>query len=181
MKSKMTKIFAIISTMLIVSCSSDDEENPRSISNNKYINTSIGVSLQFPTTWTLKVDQMHGKTLMELVAVGTPVDGYSPNISVVIESHSGSSNLNEVLPAFKAVLLSSAPDLADYSESIKEFNGKQYGDISYTASNGGTKYKLGQLLIINKDKDITVTLIDVATRFDANTEFMGIKSSLEIQ
>ncbi len=176
----MKKItMALLFSLAIFNCTTDSTD-PRTIIKNKYDNTAIGLSLQFPNTYELLLDQKIGQTTIDLVARTLNKPAFRQNVTILIDSHTGTNDFNQILPVLKSQLQSQLSDLGNYKDTIKSMNGHEYAEVSYTATSQGHFLKLKQDLIINKNKDIVVTYTDLASAFDQNIEFVGIDSSMVI-
>jgi len=174
-----TSIF--ITAFLLFACSTDEGESPRSIVNGKYSNTATGVSLQFPANWKLETDKNLGGTQVDLVAVGPANQGLSPNVNIIIKPYTGTIDWTQTSTAVKQSLQASFSDFGNYEEAVGEINGVTYGKISYTATVNGNHLKFIQVIIPNKNTATTITFTDHATRFDQNSELLGILASLSIE
>ena len=168
----------IAATLLLAACVSDDNSDNRSIANNKYVNPAIGVSMQFPANWQLKLDYVYGSITFDMVALAPPIQNFSPNVSVQIGMHTGTTDMAAILDTVGLQLKSQIADLGQYQSAVKELNGKKYGEISYTTTSAGNLLKFKQDLIMNMGKDITITYTDFASRFDQNSDFVSVSQSL---
>jgi hypothetical protein len=175
----MKRFLGLIAAALLLSaCVSDNNTDNRSIANNKYVNPAVGLSLQFPANWQLKLDYVYGSLTFDLVALAPPIQNFSPNVSVQIGPHSGTTDMAVVLDTLGKQLKSQVPDLGQYQAVVKELNGKKYGEITYTTTSVGNLLKFKQDFILNMGKDITITYTDFASRFDQNSDFASIDQSL---
>jgi hypothetical protein len=175
-------LILITGTLLLTSCvSSDYSTDNRSIANNKYANAEIGLSLQFPASWELKLDQIYGSDTVDLVALAPPIQDFSAYVLVQIEANLGNTDLAAILDTVGMELQARIPDLGQYQSGLKDLNGKQYAEISYTTTSRGNLRKYKQDFFINRGKDIWITYVDFASRFDQNTDFVSISNSMTIE
>jgi hypothetical protein len=182
MEVKMIKILsALFFSIFLFGCTTDSSD-PRSIKNNKYDNSAIGLTIQFPTNWQLKLDQKYGSLNIDLVALGPPISGFSPNVSNIIQNHTGSATVNWslVLDSAKAQLQAQIPDLGSFTDTVLTLDGSTYAEMSYTTTSQGNLLKIKQDLLLNRNKEITLTYTDFASRFDQNTDFVSIQSNMTI-
>ncbi len=70
--------------------------------------------------------------------------------------------------------------MADYEDTVLTVDGKSYADFSYTTTYGGNRLKTRQNLLLNRGTEITVTYTDLAARWQANTEFVSIHASMQL-
>jgi len=168
--------------LLLTACvATDYSTGNRSIANNKYDNAEIGIALQFPASWELKLDQIYGSDTVDLVALAPPVEDFSAYTLVQIEANRGTTDLAAILDTVGLELAARIPDLGQYQSGLKDLNGKQYGEISYTTTSRGNLLKYKQDFFINRGKDIWITYVDFASRFDQNTDFVSIGNSMTIE
>jgi len=166
---------------LLAGCNLSDVPDPRSILNNKYDNKTIGLSLQFPSGWVLKTDQLVGTTRVDLLAVSVPVNGITPNVNVIFSAHAGTTDLYVILPQIRNQLVAAFPDFANYSDTVYVAgNGAPVGKIKYTGTSNGLHLKFMQVIIINRSKDIIITYTDGSGNFDLNTDITSIDASMNI-
>jgi len=171
----------LIGTLLLSSCvTADYSSDNRTIANNKYSNAEIGLTLQFPASWEAKLDQIYGSDTVELVALAPPEQNYSAEVYVQIEARKG-TDLAAILDTVALEVKADIPDLGQYHSDIKDLDGKEYGEISYTTTSRGNLLKYKQDLIIRSGKHIWVSYVDLASRFDQNTDFTSISQSMTIE
>ncbi len=177
----MKIISAFILSLFLFNCV-DNSIDSRSIQNNKYTNSAIGLSLQFPSNWQLKLDQKYGTVNVDLVALGPASQNFSPNVNIIIEPHTGSAVIDwrSTLDSEKVQLQSQILDLGNYSDTILTLDGNTYGEMSYTTTSQGYPLKIKQALILNKNQEITITYTDLSSRFDQNLDFPSIEASMDI-
>jgi len=179
----MQRVLGLLTgTLLLASCvSSDYSSDNRTIANNKYSNAEIGLTLQFPAAWQIKLDQVYGSDTLDIVALAPSAQDFSANVNVQFDAHSGTTDMAAILDTIGVQLRDHVPDLGQYQSGLKDLDGKQYGEVSYTTTYLGHLLKYRQDFIINKGKDISVTYTDLASRFDQNTDFVGISQSMTIE
>ncbi|MDB5051603.1 MAG: hypothetical protein JWO30_4674 [Fibrobacteres bacterium] len=166
--------------LLITACATDDGENPRSIAGNKYVNTSIGTTLQFPSSWQLKTDYKFGEKTLDLAALAPPIDGFSANVLIGIDPHQGTDNMRDVLTMIKGSILAQYPDVRDYIDTVYQVEGKDVGEMVYTTAVSGKDYRAKSLYFVNKNKEISIIYTDIADRYMTNADFEGIQSSMHL-
>ena len=108
----MKKIWWPSLALLLVACGTDDED-PRSIAGNQYRNPILGITLQFPANWMLKLDQRYGETRIDLAAAGASGNGFSPNANIIALTHQGTTDLNVIMASAKAQLTARFEQNAD--------------------------------------------------------------------
>lgn len=161
-------------------CNVSDPPDPRSILDGKYDNKTIGLSLQFPSGWVLATDQKIESQTVDLMATSAPVNGITPNVSVIFSGHSGTSEMDQILPQLRTQLQNAFPDLGNYSDTSFLEGDSPVARLKYTATVKGNSLKFMQVLIINRSKDIVVTYTDAAGHFDGNQDFGAVDASMEI-
>src|SRR4051812_23168006 len=174
-------ILAIIAWVVFTGCNTEPSVPDRTIISNKYENTAIGLRITFPKAWAIKTDQVFGSTKVDILAVGLPINAFAPNLSVIIEPHSGPTTMAEILPGIKASLTSQVADLANFADTIYTLNGKELGEIQYETAMNGALYHYLQMFFINNGKDISMTFTDKADDFPVNPDIKSIKASISIK
>jgi hypothetical protein len=159
----------------------DSEQPTKTIAGGKYSNNSIGLSITFPTNWQIKPDQVFLETKLDIVALGAPINGFSPNLNVVIENHSGPTSMAEIIPSIHTQLTQRILDLGNYRDSIYTMNGKEIGEFEYESSSNGTLLHYFQTIFINNGKDVSVTITDRADDYAINQDIKSIKSSITVK
>ena len=173
-------IVAAASLFAAAACTTEDSGNPRSITDNKYSNTLIGTTVQFPSSWQLKTDYKFGEKTLDLAALAPPIDGFSANVLIEIDPHQGTSNMREVLTLIKGSLSAQYPALHDYSDTVYQVDGKDVGEMIYTTDIGGKSYRAKSVYFVNKNKEVSVNYTDLADRYMTNTEFAAIQASMHL-
>lgn len=166
--------------LMFAGCTTEDNFVERTVQSNVYSNTSIGLSITFPQNWLLKSDEVYGKYTFDIFGFGAPIDNFSPNVSVLIQAHSGATAMEEILPNLLPSLQKSLPDVGNYRDTIYTINGKQIGQIEFESSSHGTLNHFLEMFFINKGKDMMITFTDRASHFAVNQEFKSVKSSISI-
>ena len=174
------KALILFLPLFFSSCMTETPSESRSISGNKYTNSDISLSMQFPANWNLKLDQKFGAIDINLVALGVAVSNFSPNVTVILNPHTGSNDWNKIQETVAVQIKAGIKDAGQYISAIKTRNNKNYLEISYTTTNSGTLLKIKQELLLHNNIDVTVTYTDLASRFDQNQEFVAIDSSMSI-
>jgi hypothetical protein len=171
----------LATSMILVGCMTDSDQPTRTISAGKYVNNSIGLTITFPSTWQIKPDQVILDTKLDIVALGAPINSFSPNLNVVIESHSGPTSMAVIIPSIFSQLAQRTPDLSNYRDSVYSMNGKEIGEIEYESSSNGTILHYFQIFFINNGKDVSLSIADRADNFAANQEIKEIKASIKVK
>jgi len=175
------KFYALIlSTALVLFSCTSTVTDSISTQDNLYDNSSKGISLQFPATWTLALNQTIQQYHVDLVAKAPENAMFTPNVNIIYEIHSGTTDWSQILATAHSQLQTMYTDLSNYSDSLLTSNGVQYAEISYTTSLNGYSLKVRQDLVLNRGRDITITYTDLSTRFDGNSDFLSIHASLII-
>jgi hypothetical protein len=128
----------------------------------------------------LKTDQEFNGIRIDLLAAGPVDQGFSPNVNVIIKAYTGSVDWAQIFVDVRQALQASFPDLGNYVEAAKEYDGMTYGEIGYTATVNGNPFEFVQVIVMNKGTVTTITFTDLAGRFDQNQDLAGIKASLTI-
>lgn len=171
----------LATSLLLIGCMTDSSEPTRTISKGKYTNNSIGLTITFPDTWLIKADQVFLDTKLDIVALGAPINNFSPNLNVIFSNHSGPTSMAEIIPSLHSQLIQRAPDLSKYADSIYTVNGKEIAEVEYETSNNGVLLHYLQMFFINNGKDVSVTITDRADHFAMNQEIKDIKSSVSVK
>jgi len=179
----MNRLLCLLTgVLLLTACVAPDYgTGNRSITNNKYYNADIGVTLQFPESWELKLDQIYGSDTVDLVALAPTVQDFSAYTLVHIEAKRGNTDLAAILDTVGLELAARIPDLGQYQAGLKDLDGKQYAEISYTTTSRGNLLKYKQDFMIKNGKDIWISYVDFASRFDQNTDFVSISNSMTFE
>src|SRR3954469_15114049 len=110
----------LIGTPLFISCvSSDYSTDNRTVANNKYNNAEIGLTLQFPAAWQIKLDQVYGSDTLDIVALAPSAQDFSANVNVQIEPNVGTTDMAAILDTIGVQLRAHVPDLGQYQSGLK--------------------------------------------------------------
>jgi hypothetical protein len=167
--------------LVVTACTTDDSEAQRSVAGNKYVNPSIGTTLQFPSSWQLKTDYKFGEKTLDLAAFAPPLAGFSANVLIAIDLHQGTDNMREVLTMIKGSLSAQYPVLRNYSDTVYQVGGKDVGEMVYTTAVGGKDYRAKSVYFVNHNKEVSITYTDMADRYMTNTDFKTVQSSMSIE
>ena len=177
----MVKLVSACAFLLVVmACTTDEGGNPRSTAGNKYVNTAIGTTLQFPPAWQLKTDYKFGEKTFDLAALAPPVSDFSANVLVSIEPHQGTDDMREVLNMIKQSLTAQTPDLREYRDTVYKVDGTEVGEVVYTTGVSGKDYRAKSVFFVNRNKEVSIIYTDLADRYTANADFASIQASMEI-
>lgn len=180
----MTKlILALCASMRVFSgCNTESEEPNRLPAPGQYLNALVGLEILFPATWQAKLDQkLNGNTKADLQLVGEPINGFAPNLSVVIISpHQGTTNLDSLLKDSHEGLLNAFPSLSGYRDTVSARDGKDVASLEYEVNASGVLLHFAQYIFINNKRDVIMTFSDRADHFLVNTEIQGIRDAFSI-
>ncbi|MDB5048988.1 MAG: hypothetical protein JWO30_2059 [Fibrobacteres bacterium] len=170
-----------LAVLVFTACGTDSGEDARSIVGGVYKNNSIGLTISFPSSWQIRKDQTFGSTTADIVAVAPPINNFSPNMSVIIEAHSGSVKMSEILASIKIQIDSHVADLSQYHDSIYSIDGTEVGEMQYESSTNGNLLHFLQLFFIKNGKDVSCTITDKADDFQVNGDIRSVRASISIQ
>lgn len=117
---------------------------------------------------------------MDLAALAPPIDGFSANVLIGIDSHQGTNNMREVLTMIKGSISAQYPDLRDYGDTVYQVDGKDVGEMIYTTAVGGKDYRAKSIYFVNRNKEVSIIYTDMADRYTTNPDFGGIQSSMHL-
>jgi len=178
---KTLKWIISFQVIFLIGCLTDnDENNPKSLVNNKYTDDVAGISLQFPQNWTSELNYKFGNETVDVVGRALPVNNFAPNVNVITNLHSGSRDLNVVIQMFKQQLKTQLPGVVFLSDTVYVKGKATFGELFFTVNIGGNELKYNQTLFINRERDIQITYTDKLDHFDGNTEFTQVKNSLTV-
>src|SRR3954468_7979230 len=92
-----------LTALSLIACETESV-NPRSIDGQVYKNSAVGLTITFPIDWVITPDQKFGSVTADIVALGLPVQDFTPNMNVIIVPHSGPAEMTDVLATLKPQL-----------------------------------------------------------------------------
>lgn len=165
--------------LLLTGCSTEDKPD-RTISGTAYANSAVDLKITFPSGWQLKPDLRFGDVKADVGALSAPVNGFSPNVLVLISNQSGPSKMADILPQVHAQLQATIADLSDYQDAILEIDGKEVGQVQYESTAQGIRLHFMSLFYLAHGKGISVNFTDRADHFTDNADLVSIKASIRL-
>ncbi|MGL1934540.1 MAG: hypothetical protein OCD01_05950 [Fibrobacterales bacterium] len=109
---------------------------------------------------------------------GRDNDDFTENIVVVITTHNGTYDMDDILSEYKkgVTRMASGVDITD--SEVTEIDDTDVAMIEYTATIQNMDLKFREYLFIRDDFDIQIVLSDTEKRFDSREAFEMVRNSL---
>lgn len=175
-------VFSLIPFLGVICCCNNptDPERPLNYINNKtYISNESKMTLTVPNNWNLSIDTIINGYSVKVCATKKINSFFQPNLTIIWNAHSGSTEMNEILNQLEALIKQAFIGTVIISKQIVLINGKQCGELVFDFTMNGYTIREKQIYAINNNLDIVLTFADIQSNYVySSPDFDSIQSSI---